>query len=134
MSRVRGTDTTPELRVRRIAHALGYRFRLYRADLPGRPDLVFPRLRKVIFVHGCFWHRHGCRKTTMPKSNTEFWRDKFERNMARDAASLEALCALGWETLVVWECETRDRDLVLQRVSDFLDKRPDRFGCTEAVP
>lgn len=120
MSRVRGKDTKPEMVVRRIAHALGYRFRLHRKDLPGRPDLTFPRLRKVVFVHGCFWHRHGCRKTTTPKSNVDFWLEKFRRNVERDAQAVEALRATGWNELVIWECETRDPDALAERLERFL--------------
>ena len=107
MAKIKSKDTGPELRVRRVAHALGYRFRLHRKDLPGRPDLVFPRLRKAIMVHGCFWHRHpGCKQASKPKSRVDFWQAKFLRNMARDADALMALEILGWDVLVVWECET----------------------------
>lgn len=106
MARIRSKDTAPEVALRRALHALGFRFRLHRKDLPGRPDIVLPRHRVVIFVHGCFWHRHvGCGIATTPKSNTTFWVGKFERNVARDARSIELLEALGWRVIVVWECE-----------------------------
>ncbi|WP_322597456.1 MULTISPECIES: DNA mismatch endonuclease Vsr [unclassified Methylobacterium] len=106
MSRIRSRDTKPELLLRRSLHALGLRYRLGGAGLPGKPDLVFPRYRTVIFVHGCFWHRHsGCRVATTPKSNTAFWTHKFERNVARDAEAARRLAALGWQVLVAWECE-----------------------------
>ena len=109
MSRIRGTDTKPEMAVRRLAHRMGYRFRLHRRDLVGNPDLVFPGRRKVIFVHGCFWHRHsGCRRAYSPKSNVGFWNEKFASNVARDAAALAQLQAEGWQPLVIWECETID--------------------------
>lgn len=109
MSRVGGKNTSPELRVRRAAHAIGLRFRLHRSDLPGKPDLIFPKHRVAIFVHGCFWHRHsGCSKASMPKSRTEFWQAKFHANVARDAKSIAELEALGWRVLVIWECETKD--------------------------
>ena len=109
MSRIKGRDTVPEIVVRRIAHGLGFRFRLYRKDLPGRPDLVFPRHRAVVFVHGCFWHRHdGCRYAYEPKSRVPFWTEKFRRNVARDQRNEAALRALGWRVLVIWECETRN--------------------------
>lgn len=109
MRAVRGRDTAPEMRVRSLAHRMGYRFRLHRRDLPGSPDLVFPRRRIVIFVHGCFWHRHpGCRRTTVPKSRTGFWKAKFDRNVARDAANEQALRDAGWKVVVIWECETKD--------------------------
>ena len=107
MAKIKSKDTGPEMRVRRLAHALGYRFRLHRKDLPGKPDLVFPRLRKAILVHGCFWHRHpGCKQASEPKSRVDFWQAKFLRNMTRDADALMALEILGWDVLVVWECET----------------------------
>ena len=120
MSRVKGKNTKPEMIVRRTAHALGYRFRLHRKDLPGRPDLVFPRLRKVVFVHGCFWHRHDCPRGTLPKTNSEFWQTKLSRNVERDARSIAALQAAGWNVLVVWECETKDRDGLAGKLSTFL--------------
>lgn len=108
MSRVKGKDTSPELAVRRKAHAMGLRFRLHRKDLPGTPDLVFPKHRAVVFVHGCFWHRHpGCRKAGMPKSRVAFWKDKFERNVQRARRDVCALNNLGWSVTVIWECETK---------------------------
>jgi DNA mismatch endonuclease (patch repair protein) len=121
MRAVRARDTAPEMAVRRMAHGLGYRFRLHRADLPGRPDLVFPGRRKAIFVHGCFWHGHECpRGARAPKTNEEYWRGKIARNVARDAASLLALDALGWSVLVIWECELRDADAASRRLRAFL--------------
>ena len=122
MSRVRAKDTRPELRVRQLAHRLGYRFRLHRADLPGRPDLAFIGRRKVVFVHGCFWHRHDCAAgRRLPKSRLDFWRTKLEANASRDAAIGERLKAEGWHPLVIWECETRDAELVEARLREFLD-------------
>lgn len=124
MSRIRGKDTKPELAVRRLAHSMGYRFRLHRRDLPGRPDLVFPRLRKVVFVHGCFWHQHpGCRYAYQPKSRVEFWKVKFAANAARDRSALAALNDLGWDTLVVWECETSDMGSLERELEAFLKKQ-----------
>lgn len=123
MSRVRGKDTSPELTVRRLVHALGYRFRLHRRDLPGSPDLVFPSRRKVIFVHGCFWHRHpdpGCKLARMPKSRQEFWEPKLEGNRARDLRNEAALRGLGWDVLTIWECELRDRASLENKVGTFL--------------
>ena len=109
MSRVAAKNTLPELIVRRQAHAMGFRFRLHRRDLSGRPDLVFPKHRTVLFVHGCFWHRHpGCPKATTPKSRVDYWGAKFERNRERDALALRALEKLGWRALILWECETKD--------------------------
>lgn len=121
MARVRGKNTTPEMLVRRAAHALGYRFRLHPKQLPGRPDLVFPSRRKAIFVHGCFWHRHlGCRMASMPKTRAEFWSTKFEQNVRRDAAAIEALESTGWKVLVIWECETRDEAGLRRTLDKFL--------------
>lgn len=106
-------DTAPELSVRRIAHKLGFRFRLNRKDLPGSPDLVFPKHRLCLFIHGCFWHRHrGCLKTTSPKSNAAFWMDKFAKNVERDTRQAAALRALGWRVAVVWECQSTDEAIV----------------------
>jgi DNA mismatch endonuclease (patch repair protein) len=121
MAAVRGENTKPELIVRCQAHAMGFRFRLHRRDLPGTPDIVFPRLRSVIFVHGCFWHRHGgCGATTMPKDNAEFWAAKFSRNVERDRDVGRALTALRWRVLVVWECETRDMSRLRHKLKCFL--------------
>ena len=107
--------------MRRAAHALGYRFRLHRRDLPGTPDLTFPSRRKVILVHGCFWHRHeGCVRTTTPRTRAAYWRDKFETNIERDRRNNHGLKALGWDVLVVWECETFDRTKLRELLSDFL--------------
>lgn len=123
MSRIRGRDTKPELLVRRLTHALGFRYRLHRRDLPGSPDLVFPSRRKVIFVHGCFWHRHadpGCKLARMPKSKLDFWAAKLENNRKRDEVNLARLHGLGWETLVIWECQTRDREALQAKIEGFL--------------
>ena len=106
MSRIRSSNTSPELALRRALHALGFRFRLHRKDLPGKPDIVLPQCKTVVFVHGCFWHRHpGCKVATTPKSNTEFWVEKFDRNIARDTRSIGLLEAQGWKVIIAWECE-----------------------------
>ncbi|WP_082411371.1 very short patch repair endonuclease [Methylogaea oryzae] len=121
MSRIRGKDTKPELVVRRLAHALGFRYRLHRRDLPGSPDLVFPRLRKVILVHGCFWHRHpGCRFAYSPKSNTAFWEAKFAANVKRDHLTQKSLEEQGWDCLIIWECEIKDIVELSRRLQRFL--------------
>jgi DNA mismatch endonuclease (patch repair protein) len=121
MAGIKGKNTKPEMLVRKLVHGMGFRFRLHRKDLPGSPDLVFPRLKKAIFVHGCFWHRHaGCRFACTPKSNAQFWLDKLEGNKRRDVLALTALDALGWEVLVVWECEAHDLSALATRVSPFL--------------
>lgn len=122
MSRVRSEDTSAELRVRSAIHRLGFRFRLNRRDLPGKPDLVFPKRRTVLFVHGCFWHRHrNCPKAGTPKTRTEFWQEKFHRNVDRDTAATEALETLGWKVEVVWECETKKEDTLAARLHQIFD-------------
>ena len=121
MSRIRGRDTRPELIVRRIAHGLGFRFRLHRKDLPGRPDIVFPRHQAVIVVHGCFWHRHpGCKRASSPKTRVRYWQNKFEDNVVRDRRNETALRDLGWKVMVIWECETKDHEAVAARIESFL--------------
>ena len=124
MSRVRGKDTKPEIVVRQVAHALGLRFRLQRKDLPGRPDLVFPKHRLALFVHGCFWHRHeGCTKASTPKTRAEFWADKFAANVARDSSVTQKLVESGWRVEVVWECETRDRVALAEKLLELVAHR-----------
>ena len=123
MARIRGRDTKPEMIVRRLVHRMGYRFRLHRRDLPGRPDLTFPSRRKVILVHGCFWHRHpdeGCKLARMPKSRLDFWGPKLETNRKRDEEDLARLTGLGWDALVVWECQLRDVGSLEARIGEFL--------------
>ncbi|MET7142228.1 DNA mismatch endonuclease Vsr [Xanthomonas sp. PPL139] len=121
MASVRRRDTKPELLVRKIAHALGARYRLYVDTLPGRPDLVFPSRRLVIFVHGCFWHRHlDCRLTTTPSSNVEFWVKKFDRNIERDIRKEAELTAKGWSVKVIWECETRNLEGLSLKLKEIL--------------
>jgi len=114
MSRIRSKDSKPELIVRRLVHAMGFRYRLHRKDVPGKPDLVFGSRKKVIFVHGCFWHRHddsSCKLARLPKSRLDFWLPKLERNAERDAENNARLEALGWDEMVVWECEVRKSNL-----------------------
>lgn len=124
MGAISGKHTLPERAVRSAAHGLGYRFRLHRRDLPGTPDLVFPRLRVAILVHGCFWHRHeGCRWSTMPSSNIAFWKTKFRRTVERDRTNEAALLAAGWEAIVIWECETRDPDALRNFLGQRLGSR-----------
>lgn len=120
MSRIRGRDTKPELIVRHLLHRIGYRYRLHVATLPGRPDLVFRSRKKVIFVHGCFWHQHsGCKDATVPKSRTQFWLDKLSRNVKRDQEQHAALVSMGWQVFTVWECEMTDQSLG-SRLAEFL--------------
>lgn len=121
MSRIRGKDTQPELVVRRLAHALGYRFRLHRRDLPGTPDLTFPARRKVVFVHGCFWHQHRrCKYAYLPKANASFWQRKFAVNVRRDAIATRQLRKRGWHPLVLWECQLSDLKQVSGRLTAHL--------------
>ncbi len=135
MSRVRGKDTKPELRVRSIAHRLGLRFRLHHRDLPGRPDMVLARHKLVVFVHGCFWHRHeGCRKATMPATRADFWQIKFEATIARDQRQQAALKTLGWRVLVIWECELKDELAVIERLKEVVDSQPIDATAPRAHP
>jgi DNA mismatch endonuclease (patch repair protein) len=121
MRAVKSYDTTPERTVRSLVHRLGFRFRLRRDDLPGKPDLTFPRLHKVIFVHGCFWHGHKCaRGDRPPKTNAAYWRAKIGRNVARDAVTVKALREQGWRAAIVWECELKDPARVERRLRRFL--------------
>lgn len=121
MAAVRAKNTGPEMIVRRLAHSCGYRFRLHRKDLPGSPDLVFRRLRAIVFVHGCFWHQHdGCRRARRPAANSDYWELKLERNMERDAAALAQLDAAGWRVLTLWECELSDSAAVRGKLISFL--------------
>lgn len=123
MSRVRAKDTKPEMVVRRLAHGMGFRYRLHRRDLPGIPDLVFPARKKVIFVHGCFWHRHAdpiCKLARLPKSRLDFWVPKLEANRHRDLAHQEQLARRGWQFLIVWECQIKHSEELKKNIRDFL--------------
>ena len=124
MRAVKHAHTAPEIIVRQMLHALGLRFRLQRRDLPGSPDIVMPRFRTAIFVHGCFWHRHGCKATTTPGTNVDFWRKKFDENITRDRRDIEALQDAGWRVAVVWECSLKgksaDPDEVARLVREWL--------------
>jgi DNA mismatch endonuclease, patch repair protein len=121
MARIRKTDTKPEMLVRRMLHALGYRYRLHRRDLPGNPDIVFASRRKLIFVHGCFWHQHGCRLgAKQPRARPEYWLPKLQRNKERDLRNLQALKEAGWSTLALWECELSDTSALERRLRKFL--------------
>ena len=130
MSRIRGKNTKPELAVRRALHALGYRYRIHVRGLPGRPDLVFSRRKTAVFVHGCFWHQHGCKKTSTPKSRQEYWTGKFAANIERDKRNAEKLAAEGWRIFVAWECEIEKDETLIPRLTAFLG--PPRAG-EEAV-
>lgn len=129
MRAVKGKDTKPELVVRSLLHGAGYRFRLHRRDLPGKPDLAFPGRRKALFVHGCFWHGHDCKRgARAPKENSEYWREKIARNRKRDGAHRLALEECGWSSLAVWECELTDRAGVMDKLRSFLDPEPRSTG------
>jgi len=124
MRRIGRRNTAPEVLVRRLLHSKGYRFRLERKDLPGKPDIVLPKYRSVIFVHGCFWHGHeNCRRALLPTTNRDFWEKKIEGNKRRDKAAIEALAKLGWSSLVVWQCETRDKESLGERLSQFFGQK-----------
>ena len=124
MRAVKGRDTSPEMAVRRMVHAMGYRYRLYRKDLPGKPDLVFPSRKKVIFVNGCFWHGHDCtRGARMPKTNREYWEVKIKRNVERDRTTRKALKVQGWDALALWECELKDNGSVRLKITEFLESQ-----------
>jgi len=121
MRAVKATDTGPEMIVRRLLHKLGYRYRLHRKDLPGKPDIVFPGRKAIIFVHGCFWHGHDCKRgARTPKTNTKYWTNKIRRNVERGIQAIEDLEADSWRVLVVWECELRERDDLQKRLLSFL--------------
>lgn len=121
MSRIRGKNTGPEIALRRLLHRLGYRFRIHAKGLPGTPDVVFPKRRKVLFVHGCFWHRHpGCSKAYVPKTRQSFWADKFAANVARDERNYLKLREQGWDIALIWECELGTEERIIQKLEAFL--------------
>lgn len=120
MSRIRGKDTKPEIAVRSLLHHMGYRFRLKNPRIPGKPDIILPRYKAVVFVHGCFWHRHeGCRYAYTPKSRTDFWKKKFNSNIQRDRVVANQLKEQGWRQLVIWECELKDIDTLKKKIDLF---------------
>ena len=115
MSAIKSKNTKPEIAVRKVLHSMGYRFRLHGKDLPGSPDIVLPKYRTVIFVHGCFWHRHeNCKYATTPKTREEFWESKFKENVIRDKSNQKKLSAIGWKIIIVWECEIKDKNLLIK--------------------
>lgn len=121
MSRVKGRNTAPEKNVRSLLHRMGYRFRIHLKNLPGNPDIVLPRHRKIIFVHGCFWHGHqGCSRAKRPASNVDFWNHKIDKNIERDISVREKLESLGWKVLVVWQCGIRDKEALQIQLKDFM--------------
>lgn len=132
MRAVKSKDTVVEMKVRRLVHSLGYRYRLHHPNLPGAPDLVFPARRAIIFVHGCFWHQHECRRgARIPKTRREYWEPKLRRTEQRDAWNETALRLAGWRVLVIWECETGDRAVLEDRLRDFLDSGRDDAGVSQ---
>ncbi len=130
MARVQSTGSAPEMKVRRAIHREGFRFRLHHPHLPGKPDLVFPRYRLAVFVHGCFWHWHGCKRSRMPEANRDYWTRKIDRNVARDERNREALQRLGWDVVIIWECELKSgiealiADLQQRRVNESSEEQP----------
>lgn len=134
MGRIRSRNTKPEMLVRRMLHRFGYRYSVHVKDLPGKPDLVFTARRKVIFVHGCFWHQHdrkACSDSRKPKSNTEYWTRKLDRNVMRDAEHLETLREKGWDALVIWDCETADEEALRGRLAEFLGPPRNWQSCAD---
>lgn len=129
MAKIRGRNTSLELKIRCLLFRLGYRFRLHRKGLPGTPDLVFPGRRSAIFIHGCFWHGHDCRRAALPSSNKAFWEEKIGKNMARDRRTREELFHEGWKVLTVWQCETKDEDVLRERLVRFLEAGTMRDGA-----
>lgn len=122
MRAIRNKNTLPEIIVRKLLHSVGYRYRLHRKELPGNPDIVFISRKKVIFINGCFWHQHtGCKRSSLPKSNSNYWIPKLERNKQRDNASKLQLIGLGWSSMVIWECEIKDIPKLLLQITNFLD-------------
>lgn len=126
MQAVKSKNTKPELAVRHLLHGMGYRYRLHRKDLPGKPDIAFTSRRKAIFVHGCFWHGHNCPKGRLPKSRLEYWRPKVDKNKDRDRTKEEQLLSLGWSVLVIWQCETLNLEALAPRLQDFVGKKEKR--------
>jgi DNA mismatch endonuclease (patch repair protein) len=124
MAQVTGKNTKPEIMVRRLLWRMGFRYRLYDKYLAGKPDIVFTKKKKVIFVHGCFWHGHcGCKRAKLPESNAEYWRTKIQSNIERDAANTAKLQAAGWQVLILWECELKDMDELRSKLSNFLTEK-----------
>ena len=124
MSAIKSKNTKPEIKVRKVLHSMGYRFRLHRKDLPGSPDIVLPKYKTVIFVHGCFWHRHqNCKYASNPKTRREFWEKKFKENIERDKKTQEKLKNLGWKTNIVWECEVKNREILILKLEEILRKK-----------
>lgn len=122
MSQITGKDTKPEIEVRKMLHHMGYRFRLHRKDLPGHPDIVLAKYKTVIFVHGCYWHRHqDCNLLYTPKTHVDFWEKKFSENVVRDFRNQEELAKLGWRVGIIWECETENQDVLSQRIKEIID-------------
>jgi DNA mismatch endonuclease, patch repair protein len=129
MSAIKGKNTKPEIRVRKLLHAMGYRFRLHKKDLPGKPDIVLPRYKKIVFVHGCFWHGHkGCKRATTPKTRTGFWRNKIDKNRERDRRCVRQLRGKGYGVLTVWECEIKNLDKLTNRLKRYLSEAPRDAG------
>ncbi len=122
MSAVHSKDTMPEVRVRKMLHSMGYRYRLHVAKLPGKPDIVFPSRHKIVFVHGCFWHRHrSCRYATTPKTRPEYWEEKFSANVTRDRATVRKLKQMGWTIATVWQCQLKNPERLAEQLHEFLE-------------
>ncbi|MCB9982116.1 MAG: DNA mismatch endonuclease Vsr [Rhodospirillales bacterium] len=134
MRAIRSTNTKPEMIVRKLVHSMGYRYRLHRKDLPGHPDLTFPALRKIIFVNGCFWHGHDCKRgARIPKTNRGYWLEKIARNKERDSNHNSNLAVLGWQVLTIWECEICDSDTLQSKIRSFLNSQEKRKPTSEML-
>jgi DNA mismatch endonuclease, patch repair protein len=121
MRAIKSKNTSPEIKVRKLLFKMGYRFVLYKKELPGTPDITLPKYKTVIFVNGCFWHRHeGCKRCTLPKTNTEYWNNKFRRTVERDNENYNRLKSLGWEVIIIWECELKDMPFLEKKIREFL--------------
>lgn len=127
MKRIRGKDTAPELIVRKLIYSLGYRYRLHGQKLPGKPDIVFAGKKKVIFVHGCFWHGHNCKKGKPPKSNLDYWLPKLKENRRRDTLNQKLIRSAGWEVLIIWQCQIHDAITLEKAIINFLENGSDNF-------
>lgn len=132
MSKVRSKNTKPEKIVRSMLFSMGFRFRINRKDLPGKPDIVLSRYKTVIFVHGCFWHRHDCKDATMPKSNTDFWEKKFSANVERDQRVKSELAFLGWKVITVWECELKDLEILKLKLISRINEEDLMFAAEKS--
>lgn len=135
MSSISGKNTEPEIAVRSLLHSLGYRFRIHRKDLPGNPDIVLPKYKKIIFIHGCFWHGHrDCKRSKLPNSNREFWEQKIRSNVQRDNKIISSLTENGWDVMILWTCQIRNSENVAHKLIEFIENnKRNAYGQTEGT-